>query len=96
MYIDIVNPYIKSLGSTDIMSSVEDKAPTVSPDQGASGGTSTSIQLMEAGETPKKDTETGKSEDVFHKRILILFVVFASVLFVILTIRFIISITSAL
>ena len=91
-----MNPYIKSLGSIDIMRSVEYKAPTVSPDQGASGGTSTSIQLMEAGETPKKDTVTGKSEDVFHKRILILFVVFASVSFVILTITFLISVTSTL
>ena len=77
------------------MSSVE-KTPTVSPDQGATGETSTSIQLMEAGKSTKKDTETGKSEDVFHKRLLILLAVFASVSFVILTIRFIISITSTL
>ena len=69
-----MNPYIESPGSTDIMSSVEDKAPTVSPDQDTSGGTSTSIQLLEAGETTKKDTKTGKSEIVFHKGILIFFV----------------------
>ena len=95
LYIDIVNPYIKSLGSTDIMSSVEDKTSTVSPDQGASGGTSTSIQLMEAGETPKKDTEAGKTE-VYHKRILIFLLVLLSVLFIIITIMGIIGIISVL
>ena len=93
--IDIVNPYIKLLGSTDIMSSMEDKAPTVSPDRGASDGTSTSIQLMEAGKTPKKDTEVGKTE-VFHKGILIFLLVLLSVLFIIITIRGIIGIISVL
>ena len=41
--IDIVNPYVKLLGSTDIMSSVEKKTPTVSPDQGATSATATIV-----------------------------------------------------
>ena len=44
---------IESLGSTDNMSSVEEKTPTVSPDQAATGETATSVQLAEADETPK-------------------------------------------
>ena len=40
--IDIVNPYIKLLGITDIMSDSEKKTPTVSPDPGATGETATS------------------------------------------------------
>ena len=37
-----MNPYIKSLGFTDIMSDSKEKTPTVSPDQGATGETATS------------------------------------------------------
>ena len=37
--IDIVNPYIKSLGSTDIISDSDRKTLTVSPDQGATSTT---------------------------------------------------------
>ena len=44
---------IESLGSTDSMSSVEEKTPTVSPDQDATGVTATSVHLAEADETPK-------------------------------------------
>ena len=43
MYIDIVNPYIKSPGSTDIMSESDKKTPTVSPDQGGTSETATSV-----------------------------------------------------
>ena len=43
LYIDIVNPYIKSPGSTDIMSESDKKTPTVSPDQGATSETATPI-----------------------------------------------------
>ena len=37
--IDIVNPYIKSLGFTDIMSDSEEKTPSASPDQATTGET---------------------------------------------------------
>ena len=37
-----MNPYIKSLGFTDIMSDSKEKTPTVSPGPGATGGTVTS------------------------------------------------------
>ena len=59
--IDTVNPEIKSLGSTYIMSSVEEKTPTVSSGQGAMGETATSVWLAEADETTKesKATDTG-------------------------------------
>ena len=52
-----MNPYIKSLGFTDIMSDSEEKTPTVSPDQGATGETTTSSGNKEAG------TQTGLSEE---------------------------------
>ena len=52
-----MNPYIKSLGFTDIMSDSEEKTPTVSPDQGATGETTTSSGSKEAG------TQTGLSEE---------------------------------
>ena len=55
--IDIVNPYIKSLGFTDIMSDSEEKTPTVSPDKGATGEIATSSKTMEAG------MQTGLSEE---------------------------------
>ena len=51
-----MNPYIKLLGFTDIMSDSEEKTPTVSPDQGATGET-TSSGNKEAG------TQTGLSEE---------------------------------
>ena len=51
-----MNPYIKSLGSTDIMSS-EEKTPTLSPDQGATGETTTLSKNKEAG------MQTGVSEE---------------------------------
>ena len=43
------------------MSSVEEKTPTIPPDQGATGETATSVQLAEADETTKnsKATDTG-------------------------------------
>ena len=37
-----MNPYIKLLGITDIMSDSEKKTPTLSPDPGATGETATS------------------------------------------------------
>ena len=40
---------IESLGSTDNMSSVKEKRPTVSPDPGATGETTTSSENNEAG-----------------------------------------------
>ena len=49
-----MNPYIKSLGFTDIMSDSKEKTLTVSPDQDATGKTATLVQLAEADETPKK------------------------------------------
>ena len=52
-----MNPYIKSLGFTDIMSDSEEKTPTVSPDPGATGETTTSSGNKEAG------TQTGLSEE---------------------------------
>ena len=52
-----MNPGIKSLGFTDIMSNSEEKTPTVSPDQGASGETTTSSGSKEAG------TQIGLSEE---------------------------------
>ena len=59
-----MNLNIKSPGSTDIMSSVEEETPTSSPDQGTTGETATSVQLAESDETTKNseatDTEHGK------------------------------------
>ena len=52
-----MNPYIKLLGFTDIMSDSEEKTPTVSPDQGATGETTTSSENKKAG------TQTGLSEE---------------------------------
>ena len=43
-----MNPYIKSLGFTDIMSDSEEKTPTVLPDQGATGETTTSSENKKA------------------------------------------------
>ena len=44
-----MNPYTKSLGFTDIMSGSEEKTATLSPDQGATGETTTSSENKEAG-----------------------------------------------
>ena len=44
-----MNPYIKSLGFTDIMSDSEEKTPTVSPDQGATGEATISSGHKEVG-----------------------------------------------
>ena len=52
-----MNPYIKSLGFTDIMSDSKEKTPTVSPDPGATGETTTSSENKKAG------TQTGLSEE---------------------------------
>ena len=57
MYIDIVNPYMKLLGITDIMNDSEEKTPTVSPDQGATGETASSTEKMDVG------MQTGLSEE---------------------------------
>ena len=48
-----MNPYIKSLGFTDIMSDSKEKSPTVSPEQSVTGEKITSPQLEET-ETEKK------------------------------------------
>ena len=52
-----MNPYIKLLGITDIMGDSEEKTPTVSPDQGATGETVSSTKKMDVG------TQTGLSEE---------------------------------
>ena len=52
-----MNPYIKLLGITDIMGDREEKTPTVSPDQGATGETVSSTKKMDVG------TQTGLSEE---------------------------------
>ena len=52
-----MNLYIKSLGFTDIMSNSEEKTPTVSPDQGATGETTASSENKKAG------MQTGLSEE---------------------------------
>ena len=52
-----MNPYIKSLGFTDIMSDSEEKTPTISPDQGATGETATSSK------TKVKQVEVTNWED---------------------------------
>ena len=44
-----MNPYIELLGITDIMSDSEEKTPTVSPDQGATGETVSSTKKMDIG-----------------------------------------------
>ena len=41
---------IESLGSTDNMSSVNEKTPTVSPDQDATGGAAASVQFAKIAE----------------------------------------------
>ena len=56
----IYKQVIESLGSTDNMSSVEEKTSTVSPDQDATGETATSVQLAEADETPKNSKTTDR------------------------------------
>ena len=55
-----MNPYIKSLGLMDIMSGSEEKTPTVSPDQGATGETTTSSENKEAGMQTVKVAEFPK------------------------------------
>ena len=52
-----MNPYIELLGITDIMSDSEEKTPTVSPDQGATGETVSSTKKMNVG------MQTGLSEE---------------------------------
>ena len=52
-----MNPYIKLLGSTDIMSIVDKENQTVSPDQGAYGETATSVPLAEAEMTKELQAE---------------------------------------
>ena len=44
-----MNPYIRLLGTTDIMSDSESKTPTISPDQGATGETASSTEKMDVG-----------------------------------------------
>ena len=51
---------IESLGSTDNMSSVEEKTPTVSPDQDATGETASSVWLAEVEETPENSQITSR------------------------------------
>ena len=52
-FIDIVNPDIKSLEFTNIMSDSEEKTPTVSPDQGATSETA-ATQSEQAGGIPSE------------------------------------------
>ena len=44
-----MNPYIELRGITDIMSDSEEKTPTVSPDQAATGETVSSTKKMDVG-----------------------------------------------
>ena len=48
---------IESLGSTDNMSSVNEKTPTVSPDQDATGGAVASVQLAEIAEAEMAEVD---------------------------------------
>ena len=66
-----MNPYIKSLGFTDIMSDSKDKTPTVSPDQVADGETATLVQLAEVDETPKNFKTTDRDGKLKWRRALI-------------------------
>ena len=66
-----MNPYIKSLGFTDIMSDSKEKTPTVSPDQGATGETATLVQLAEVDETPKNFKTTDRDGKLKWRRALI-------------------------
>ena len=57
-----MNPYIELLGITDIMSDTEEKTPTVSPDQGATGETVSSTKKMDVGtQTSLSDIYIGLS-----------------------------------
>ena len=59
-----MNPYIELLGITDIMSDSEEKTPTVSPDQGATGETVSSTKKMDVGtQTGLSDIYIGLSEE---------------------------------
>ena len=62
---------IESLES-DNMSSVEEKTPTVSPDQDATGETATSVQLAKADETPNNSKTTDRDGKGRWKRALFL------------------------
>ena len=60
---------IESLVSTDNMSSVNEKTPTVSPDQDVAGETATSVWLAEVDETPKNFKITDKDfKKIMEKR----------------------------
>ena len=48
---------IESLGSTDNMSSVNEKTPTVSPDQDATGGAAASVQFIEIAEAEMAEVD---------------------------------------
>ena len=67
-----MNPYIKSLGFTDIMSNSEEKTPTVSPDQGATGETTTSSGSKEAGTQTglSEEEEEARYKDVYHNDVI--------------------------
>ena len=60
-----MNPYIELLGITDIMSDSEEKTPTVSPDQGATGETVSSTKNMDVGTQVLSSylSRTGLSEE---------------------------------
>ena len=66
-----MNPYIKSLGFTDIMSDNKEKTPNVSPDQGADGETATLVHLAEVDETPKNFKTTDRDGKLKWRRALI-------------------------
>ena len=55
--INIVNPLITSLGSTENMGSVDKETQTVSADQGATGETAVSVPLAEAEMTKELKAE---------------------------------------
>ena len=60
---------IESLGSTDNMSTVNEKTPTVSLDQDATGETATSVWLAEVDETPENFKITDKDfKKIMEKR----------------------------
>ena len=66
--IDIVNPYVKLLGSTDIMSESGKKTSTVSPDQGTTGEPATPKREGTAEKTKQKPQKYQfvRSEELFQ------------------------------
>ena len=63
-----MNPYIKSLGFMDIMSGSEEKTPTVSPDQGATGETTPSSENKEAHNKEEFNNAVRELLDNIHRQ----------------------------